>query len=235
LAPRACIRCTSDLYHAIATFLQARTRLGIVLHSQPSYSSSRLNTRGDFEAIRTCASQAVPSQWHCIIQARTQGDAFYHLPSWSLPVRGCVPTPRPCQGSTMVVEKATNPHACIRRAQNRVRPMLRSPSRWDSCREAQTTIEGSALLLRTEYKNRFFTACEDVDHPYTSTTHQTSPKTPQPNPSEPHHTTKMACDSASCKCTTCTCQPGSCKCSSCNTKVHKKRLHGLRWAQLTSL
>jgi hypothetical protein len=27
----------------------------------------------------------------------------------------------------------------------------------------------------------------------------------------------MACDSASCKCTTCTCQPGSCKCSSCNT------------------
>lgn len=92
--------------------------------------------------------------------------------------------------------------------------MVSSPPRWNSCREAQTTIEGSALL-RTGYKNLFFTACEGEDHPRTYTTHQTTLNTPHLNP---FTSPKMACDSASCKCTSCTCQPGSCKCSSCNTK-----------------
>lgn len=126
---------------------------------------------------------------------------------------------------------ATIPHACIRRAQNVSRPMLWSPPRWDSCREAQTTIEGSALL-RAGYKNRFFTACEGEDHPHKYTTQQTTLNTPHLDPST---SPKMACDSASCKCTSCTCQPGSCKCSSCNTKVHEKCSHEFRWAELTSL
>jgi hypothetical protein len=45
----------------------------------------------------------------------------------------------------------------------------------------------------------------------------------------------MACDSASCKCTSCTCQPGSCKCSSCNSKVLEKRSDESRNAWLTHL
>ena len=193
---------------------------------QPFCSNSRLNTRGDSEAVHTCASQAIRFHWHGITQARVQRDIFYYLPSWSLPVRGRIPTPRSCQGSTMVVEKATNPHACIRPGQSLIRPMLQSPPRWDSCREAQTTIEGSALL-RAGYKNRFFTACEGEDHPHKYTTQQTTLNTPHLNPST---SPKMACDSASCKCTSCTCQPGSCKCSSCNTKVHEKSLHEFQWA-----
>jgi hypothetical protein len=141
---------------------------------QPFCSNSRLNTRGDSEAVHTCASQAIRFHWHGITQARVQRDIFYYLPSWSLPVRGRIPTPRSCQGSTMVVEKATNPHACIRPGQSLIRPMLQSPPRWDSCREAQTTIGGSTLL-RTGYKNRFFTACEGEDHLHTYTTHQRTP------------------------------------------------------------
>jgi len=118
--------------------------------SAPSSSDSRrLNTRGKFKAVHSCfSSQAAESRWRCIIQARSQADDFYHLPSWSLPVRGYIPTSRPCQGSTMIVEKATNPHACAGQVQNAYRPMLPFPSRWDSCREAQTKNEGSALLRR---------------------------------------------------------------------------------------
>lgn len=86
----------------------------------------------------------------------------------------------------MVVEKATNPHSLTRRVQNANRPMLRFLSRWDSCREAQTNIEGSALL-RAGYKNRFFTDRKGVDHPYTFTTHQTTLITTHLDPLTAHN------------------------------------------------
>ena len=47
-------------------------------------------------------------------------------------------------------------------------------------------MEGSALL-RIGYKNRFFTACEVVDHPYAFTTHQTTLNTTHPDPSTAHN------------------------------------------------